>query len=246
MNIISHDVSADTAPPQTTIRKIPKMAEPAWLIGTILCAFGVVLCTKASFGLSMMAAPPYIIHVAVSEFLPWYTQGTSEYVWQAALLLLMCLLVKGFKLRYLLSFATAVFFGLAIDGWLCIFGGSRQFHSLPLRILAFAIGLPCISLSVAFVFRTYLPAQIAEYLVMEVARHYGMKQTKVKQINDITCLLLSFGLSFLLTGEFTGVGLGTIVISLTNASIIGFWGRVLDRVFDFGPMFPRLKSFFEA
>jgi len=221
------------------------MAELAWLLGTALCAFGVVLCTKANLGLSMMAAPPYIIHVAVSKTFPWYTQGTSEYIWQAALLLLLCLLVKKFRFKYLLSFATAVFFGLVIDGWLWVFGGSSSFDSMAVRVIAFVIGELSISLSVAFVFRTYLPPQIAECLVMEVARHYNVPQTKIKQINDISCLVLSFALSLILTKGFTGVGIGTIVISFINAPLIKQWGKLLEKIFVFDEMFPKLKAKFE-
>ena len=99
-------------------RKIGKMNEAAWVIGIVVCALGVALCTKADFGLSMIAAPPFIFHYALRGVFPWFSQGTAEYVWQGVLLLLMCLAVRRFRWRYLLSFGTAVIAGLCIDGWL--------------------------------------------------------------------------------------------------------------------------------
>ena len=60
------------------MKKISKMGELAWLIGTALCALGVAFCTKANFGLSMVAAPPYILHVALSKFSTFFTHGTVE------------------------------------------------------------------------------------------------------------------------------------------------------------------------
>lgn len=221
------------------------MAEFSWLIGTILCALGVALCTKANFGLSMLTAPAYIIHLAVSKILPWYTQGTSEYIFQAGLLLLICLLVKRFRIKYLLSFGTAVIFGLVIDGWLWVFGGSAPFSTLPMRLAAFAFGELITALSIAFVFRSYLPPQMAECLVMELSAHFKVPQGKIKQINDIVFLILSFLLSLILTGGFTGVGWGTIVITLVNAPLIQWWGKLLDRYMEFDPMFPRLKAWFD-
>ena len=49
-------------------KRIGKMNEIAWVLGIVLCALGVALCTKADFGLSMIAAPAYIIHVGMSRF----------------------------------------------------------------------------------------------------------------------------------------------------------------------------------
>ncbi len=224
------------------MKRIGKAAEAAWLIGTVLCAFGVVLCTKADFGLSMMAAPPYIIHVSLKELFAWYTQGTSEYIWQALLLIIMCIAVKKFRFKYLLCFLTSVFFGFCIDGWLLLFGGNGGFEQLWLRIIAFIIGELSISLSVAFVFKTYLPPQIAECVVMEIAKTYKLEQTKVKLVNDVTCLVLSFVLSLVLTKGFTGVGFGTIIITFANAPLIRLWTRLIDKIFVFDPLFPKLKE----
>ena len=83
-------------------KKISKMNELAWVIGIVVCSLGVCLCTKADFGLSMIAAPPYILHYALRGVFPWFTQGRAEYAWQALLLLGMCLAVGRFRWRYLL------------------------------------------------------------------------------------------------------------------------------------------------
>lgn len=227
------------------MKKIPKMAETAWLIGTILCALGVVLCTKANFGLSMFAAPPYIIHIVLQKIFPWYTQGTSEYVWQCFLMAVMCLLVLRFRLKYLLAYGVAMLFGFVIDGWIFVFGGSEPFATLAGRICSFVLGQLSISLSVAMVFRSYLPPQVPECLVMEVAERYRKPVTNVKQITDLTCLGLSFVLSIVLTGGFTGVGIGTVIFTLFNAPLIRLWGKVLDRFFIFDPMLPKCKAWLD-
>ena len=61
-----------------------------WILGITRCCFGVCLCTKADFGLSMIAAPPYIIHCFIRDFFSWYTQGMSEYVWETVLIGITC------------------------------------------------------------------------------------------------------------------------------------------------------------
>lgn len=224
------------------MKKIGKMAELAWVIGTFLCAFGVVLCTKSGLGLSMMAAPPYILHITLKDIAPWFTQGTAQYLFEGNMLVVMCLLIGRFRLKFLLSFLSGVIFGVALDLWLLVMGGNGQYCSMAARIFSFAGGIGCISLAVAFMFRTYLPAQIPELLVMEVARHFKVNEPRIKLILDLTCLALSFALALLLTGKLTGIGVGTVVIAVANAPLIRLWSKPVNKFFSFEPMFPQLEK----
>ncbi len=221
-------------------KKIRKMNEAAWVIGIIVCALGVCMCTKAGFGLSMIAAPPYILHVWLRDMLPWFTQGTAEYVWQARILLIMCVAIRCFRARFLLSFGTAMLSGFALDGWLFIFGGNVVYEDLWLRIIVFVLGELVTTLAVAFIFRTTLPIQIYELAVCEIAAKFGLDKNKVKLVNDILMLVLSAVLSFALTGGLGGFGVGTILITFVNAPLITFFGKMLDKIFVFDSRFPRL------
>ena len=49
--------------------------ELAYLIGIIVLAFGSAFMEKADFGMSMVVAPAYLLHLKISEFLPFYTFG---------------------------------------------------------------------------------------------------------------------------------------------------------------------------
>ena len=223
-------------------KKIGHMNEAAWFIGIFVCSLGVCLCTKADFGLSMIAAPPYILHYALREGAPWFTQGRAEYIWQAVLLLGMCLAVRRFRPQYLLSFAAAFIAGTAIDLWFVVLGGNGAYESMAARIAAFAAGEILTAVAIAFVFRTTLPVQIYELLVRELADRYGWSVDRVKMVNDIALFVLSALLSFLLTGGFHGFGIGTVVITAVNAPLIALFGKVLDRLFTFESRFPRISD----
>ena len=225
------------------MKKLQKMNEAAWLCGVIFCALGVALCTKANFGLSMIAAPAYIIHKFMEVFLPWYSQGTSEYIWQTVLLVIMCIIVKRFKPKYLLTFACAVIFGLAVDGCLFLLGGGAPYESMIVRIIAFAIGEVITAVAIACYFRTSLPLCVYELVVSEISKKYNIEVGKVKQANDIIMLMISIVFALLLTRSFTGIGIGTVVITLVNAPLISFFGKVLDKLCDFSPRFPKLVEF---
>lgn len=221
------------------MKKIQKMNEAAWIMGIILCAFGVALATKANLGLSMIAAPPYIIHLFMRNFLPWYTQGTSEYVWQGVLLIFMCIIVRRFKVKYLLTFACAMIFGFAVDGALFLLGGGGAYEELSTRIIAFIASEIITATAIACYFRTDMPLPVCELLVSEVSKRYSLSINKVKQVTDISMLVLSLVLALALNRSFTGIGIGTIIITLVNASMIAIAGKVLDRFFEFSPRFPK-------
>jgi len=225
------------------VKKLSKMNEAAWLFGMIFCAMGVALCTKANFGLSMIAAPAYIIHKFAISFFPWYSQGTSEYIWQTVLLIIMCIIVKRFKPKYLLTFACAIIFGLAVDTSLYLLGGGAPYESMIARIIAFAVGEIITTVAIALYFRTSLPLCVYELVVSEISQRYGHNIGKVKQANDIIMFAISVLLALLLNRSFDGIGIGTVVITVVNAPLISLFGKLLDKICDFSPRFPKLVDF---
>lgn len=225
---------------EKNIKKIGKMNELAWVIGIVVCCLGVCFCTKANFGISMIAAPAYIIHLWLRDIFPWFTQGTSEYVFQGILFIIMCITIRKFKVRYLLSFGTAVIAGLTIDFWFLILGGNGAYEHMAVRIVAFILGEILSAVAIAFIFRTTLPVQIYELVVCEIAEKFNWDKNKVKLVNDIAFFAVSVILALVLTKGFNGVGIGTVIISFTNAPIITLAGKIIDKHFTFESRFPKL------
>ena len=201
-----------------------------WVLGIVLCCLGICFCTKAAFGLSMIAAPPYIIHCFFRDTLSWYTQGTSEYIWEALLIVVTCLAVRRFRPKYLLSLLTAVISGFIIDFWLWVLGGNGVYESPVIRIIAFIGGSLLISLAIAFVFRTTLPPQVYELIVSEISDKYHFDKSKTKLFNDIIMFVITIVLAMALNHSWTGVGIGTVIVTFTNAPMIKLFGKVIDKI----------------
>lgn len=176
----------------------------------------------------MIAAPPYILHVWLRDRLTWFSQGTAEYFWQAFILLVMCLAVQRFRLKYLLSFVTAALSGLVIDGWLFVLGGNGIYSEMWLRILSYVAGACITSLAIAFYFRTTGPLSAYELIVVEISDRFHLDKNKVKQINDISMLVISVALAWILTHGWNGVGIGTLLITMVNATLIRLFGKMID------------------
>lgn len=223
-------------------KKITKMNEAAWVLGIIICTLGVALCIKANFGVSMIAAPAVILQKWLSNYLSWFSNGISEYMMQGIVLIIMCVIVRRFRVRYLLSFGTAVLAGLSLDMWLFFLGGNGAWETMWVRIVMFVLGELATALAIAFLFRTTLPIQVYELAVCEIADKKGFDKNKVKLFFDIIMFVLSGVLSLTLTGGFNGFGMGTVIITFVNAPLIALFGKLLDKIFEFDSLFVLSKK----
>ncbi len=208
--------------------------EISYVLGLVLMAFAASFTAKADFGMSMVVAPAYIIHLKVSELLPWFTFGVAEYCFQAVLILITVAVMRKFKLSYLFSFVTAVLYGTVLDGAMAVVSLLPS-DNLLLRILYFAIGTVVCSLAVSLFFHTYLSPEAYELIVKELATEKKLDINKVKTAYDCISVVLGIVLSFAFFGfgQFEGVGVGTVLCAVINGNLIGRFTRLLEKYFTF-------------
>ena len=235
------------------LKKIPKTAELMWVLGIFLVALGVTMSKKADLGVSMIAAPTFIVYEAIRPL--WAVSvGTVEYLVQGAILLIMCAVVQRVNWRYLLAFAVAVIYGYVMDMWMLVFK-NVVISEAYLKWIMLIAGDVMTAAGVACFFRTYMPLQVHELFVAELSDRYSLKINRVKLVFDLSFLVLSVVLTLTIfrdantfdwkniaTTSYHSLGLGTIVTTLINAPIIAVIGKGLDKVFDYTPLFPKLEK----
>ena len=218
--------------------------ELAYAVGILLLAFGTAMMQRSEFGLSMIIAPAYILHLKISEFLPFFSFGMACYTFEAVLLIIIILIRHRAKLSYLFSFVTALIYGFTLDGmvWLV---GFLPCDGVVLRILFFVVGILFCSWGLAFMFKTYIPQEAYEVFVLEISDMTGKNLVMVKTVYDLCSLVLAVVLSFAFFGfgNFNGVNFGTLVSAFANAPLIGLFSKLNDRFFGFVDGIPRLKAF---
>lgn len=219
--------------------------ELSYIIGIAVLALGTALMERADFGVSMVVAPAYLIHLKVSQYLSWYTFGMSEYVLQFFVLILLTLVLRKFKISYLFSFVTAVIYGLTLD-LLMLLIGFIPLGGIPGRFIYYILGLLCCSTGVALLFHTYISPEAYELFVKEISDAGGYKISVVKTVYDISSCLIAVILSFIFFGfmHFEGVKLGTVFCALINGFLIGKISSFFESRFEFKDRFP-LKKYFE-
>ena len=236
------------------MKKIRNASELLWLLGTIFVALGVALCSKANLGVSMIAAPAFVVQEAVAKLLPFLSVGATEYIIQAIMLVVLCIAVKRFNWRYLLAFAVAVLYGYTLDFFLWLLNGI----TLPFvwqRWVLLLVGDVATAFGVACYFRTYMPLQVYELFVAEIADCFGFSINKTKCVFDITLLVTPIVLALTLFGDvgtfawrtigytsFHSIGLGTLVTTAINSPLIGLMGKGIDKFFEQTPRYAKLEQ----
>lgn len=236
------------------MKKNSRANELLWLFGIIFVALGVAICSKANLGVSMIAAPTFVVQEAVVELWSGFSVGVVEYLVQGLVLIILCLCVRRFNWRYLLAFLVAVIYGYTMNFFLWLLGGV-SFDAVWLRWVMLIVGDVITAFGVACFFHTYLPLQVFELFVAEVTDRYRLELHRVKTVFDISLLVISVSLALILFGDvaefdwrtiyynsFHSLGLGTLVTTLINAPLINLMSRIISRVFDDSAYFPKLEK----
>jgi uncharacterized membrane protein YczE len=236
------------------MKKIPKSSELLWLLGIVFVAFGVAVCSKADLGVSMIAAPAFVVYEAISPMRSGFSVGMTEYILQGLMLVILCLAVRRFNWRYLLAFAVAVVYGYTLNLFLFILGGV-SFDAVWLRWVMLIVGDVLTAFGVACFFRTYMPLQVYELFVAELASRFKLNINKVKWSFDMSLLLISIGLAVLMFDDvgtfdwstigyssFHSIGLGTLVTTAINSPIIALMSKLIGKIFNPTPALSKLEK----
>ena len=218
-------------------------SEPAWIVGIMLMSLGTALAEKADFGLSMVVAPAYLLHLKVSESLSLFTFGAAEYMFQATLLMVMALLLRRFKISYLFSFAAALLYGVFLDIFIAVLANVSA-HGMVVRAAFFLSSLLITSFSIAMLFNTYLSPEVYELFVKELSTRFGIRLSRFKTVYDCTSLLAAIIMSLAFFGRFRGIGPGTLVCALSTGWLIGRFSAAIERLCIFSDALP-LRKYFE-
>ncbi len=237
------------------MKKLTKSSELLWLFGTIFVALGVAICSKADLGVSMIAAPAFVLSEALIPVWNGFSVGVVEYLFQGVLLVILFFAIRKFNIKFLLAFLVAVIYGYVLNFFMWTLKGI-EFNAIWLRWVMLIIGDVITAFGVASFFRTTYPLQVYELFVAKISSNFKLKLSKVKCIFDISLLVASIVLALTLFGDvntfdwtsiyyqsFHSIGLGTLLTTLINSPLIAFGGKILDKIFVNKPLFEKIDKF---
>lgn len=229
------------------MKKIKIYSELVYVIAQFGLTLAVAIMAAADFGVSMIVAPAYIL----SQKFTIFTFGQWDYIIQGVLFVAFCLAMKKFKITYFVSFITCVIYGTILDMWRALIPLLNPAITPPgsmdlwIRVVMFIVGELLTAFTVMLFFKTYIYPQVCDLFVKGIVAKYGFDQTKCKRIYDLCCLLLSLALTLILFKGFVGIKWGTVIITLINGVLIGFFAKAYDKHFETVPLFPRFAGKFK-
>lgn len=230
------------------MKKFEVKSEFAYIISIVVLAFSVAIMSAVDFGVSMIVAPAYILSLKF-DFL---TFGQCEYIVQALLFIVFCILVKKIKPQFFFSFITCIIYGAVLDFFRAVIPilnpsiyppGS---FNIILRVVFFIVAELLTAFAVALCFKTYLYPQVNDFIVKGLSTRFNLDRNKFKRIYDFMCLSISVLLSLILFKNIKGIGIGTVVLTLINGVLIGFFDKILSKLFEFNPMFKNFAKGFDV
>lgn len=220
-------------------KKIGPFGELAFIVGTLILPLGTSMMARGNFGLSVVVVPAYLISLKVEAL----TFGMAEYILQGCLLVVFCLIMRKFKVAYLFSFFAAFLYGVVLDLWIPLIN-SIELPTFGATLAFYLLGCLVNTFSIAFYFRSYFPPQMYELIVKGLSEKFEIDMGKFKVGYDLFSCIVSLLMTFIFFGHIEGIGVGSIACAFGNGVLIALWCKLIDRIFDFSPYFPKWEKFF--
>lgn len=229
------------------MKKRTMYRETAYVLAMMILSLGTALMERADFGISMIVAPSYLLHLKVSQSLPWFSFGVAEYIMQTVVLALVMIFMGRVKLAYFFAFISAMLSGLLLDVSIALVA-LIPFEGTAARLVYYLLGMYIGTLGVGLIFHSYVTPGAYESFVKELAPKYGFELGKFKTAYDCCSLLLGvvFSFAFFGFGRFVGIRLGTVVCAAVNGTLVAFNSRLVEKFFDFEDRLPKLGNFFRT
>ena len=223
------------------VKKPVFYTEIAYVLGVLLLALATALMEQGAFGMSIVVAPAYVVHLKLSEIWPWVTFGMAEYVLQTLILSVTLLIVGRVRLTWLLAFGTTALYSLALDGFLLITALIPTLFAV--RVAIYALGFCLCVTAVGLILHGYLPPSAYDLYAKLVTIKTGRPLSVVKTTYDLVSLAVAVGLSLWFFGGIRGVGVGTVAGALLGGVCIRKVMEWLGGLFDFRDLLPWRRHF---
>lgn len=218
------------------MKKFRFNGEIAFFIALNILAIGMVFIFKADFGITVIQSPVFVLGKAI----PKISVGVWTYLIQSILFIIMILIIKKFKITFILSFLSAFIYGLLLNFYIKVL--NLPIDILYLRVIYFICGYLLCVISVSIFFTCKAPLMPYDIFLREVcvAKKYSIP--KMKWIYDFSFLSISIILSLILTKKIICIGFGTIILTLLITPGLHFTKKFIDKHFNFYSIFEKEKD----
>lgn len=207
----------------------------AWfVVGVLVNSFGIALITKAALGTSPISSVAYVLSLALPLTLGQFTFAMNT----VFIALQPVLLRREYRPIQVLQIAVNVVFSAFLDVSMGLLSWLEP-TTLPVQLAALLAGCVILGVGVAVEVAPDVLMVPGEGLVraiyIVVSRRFGSARFgTIKNLFDISLMLIAVVLSFAFFGRLNGIGVGTVVAALLV-------GRIVNLANDRLPLIPLIK-----
>ena len=182
-------------------------------LAVVINSMGVVLLLHSGSGISAISSVPF----SLNRIMPFLSLGTWTYIFQAFLIIVLALVMHGFRRKNLFSLITAFIYGNTLDIMMKALSIAPG-DGMLMRTAYYLLGLVICAIGVSLLFNTYIPPEAYELFVKELSSRFGWDISRTKTIYDCCSCMIAVAMSFLFIGfgRFEGVKAGTVFCALVN------------------------------
>lgn len=190
-------------------------SEFALVFIVVIYSFSIALITKSGFGMSSLAAVPYLI----SQMGLGLSFGTWNFIIQACLVVGLMIATRKCKAEYAYAFFLAFAFSKMIDvheHWLTLLP-----DTMAARILYFVAGFFIMAVGIYVSNNSSVPIMPTDLFPRDIAECFDLPYEKVKTTLDVGFLVAALVLSVGCMHRIMGIGIGTVICALITGKAVG-------------------------
>ena len=192
-----------------------------YVVGLFILAFAVSISKMSGLGVSPVSSVGNSISIASGLDLGL----TTAIVFCCYVLVEIAILRKDFPVFQILQVPCAILFGYFVS-----FTGSLISGWMPQSYIERLLMVILSTVMVAMGFKLYLHANIVpqagDGLVNVIVQKSGKKQSTIKNLFDICCVLIAIIVALLFTGKILGVREGTVIAALGVGRVLAVLNKI--------------------
>lgn len=206
-----------------------------FIVGVLVNSFGIALITKAALGTSPISSVAYVLSLALP-----LTIGQFTFIMNMVFIALQpVLLRREYRPIQVLQIAVNVVFSAFLDVSMGMLSWLDP-TTLPAQLAALLVGCAILGVGVAVEVAPDVLMVPGEGLVraiyIVVSRRFGSARFgTIKNLFDISLMLIAVVFSLAFFGYLNGIGVGTVIAALLV-------GRIVNLTNDHVPLIPYLKK----
>jgi uncharacterized membrane protein YczE len=192
-----------------------------WIVfiaGMNFLAIGIILNTKSMLGVGSINTIPY----ALSNILN-ISLGTVTMIVYSVFIILQFILIKKIDMQIIMQLPYSFLFGILLDFYDVFFNIIP--HTLMTQFLLLSLAIILTALGAFMMILANIVLNPADGIVHTISEVYQKEFGTIKNIFDITAILLTTILCLISKGYIIGIGIGTILSAIFIGRCIALYQR---------------------